>query len=184
MLRAGDNSWKFLGKGLVPAVAAVRTPPVNWSGSYKQLMIEYYISGYGGNAIGRVIVGTTTPSESALFMCNKIVEIVTAVPTITNAVSIPGWPTAGGTATNVARYGIMHVNNPATDVKRMTGTGQHTGVAPTATPTMVTYAGMWSNNTTQINCVSMASFSLVTGAAAPTVTFSPNTYVAVWGRND
>jgi hypothetical protein len=49
------RNWRFLGRGT--ASNAVRTTLVSWVGEYEQLWFEYNITGYSGNAIGRVIVG-------------------------------------------------------------------------------------------------------------------------------
>lgn len=188
MLRAGDNSWKFLGTSVPLTATAIRTSTVGWTGSYQQLRVEYYIAGYGGAAIARVVVGTTTPNEGAILMTSK--QIVTALlvaGVVTNTPSIPGWPTAGGTPTNVARWGTMDINNPPLAIKRMTGQGQYGGGPTAATPPiMFQTAGMWINTTTEINAVSLVSYAtnVTTAAALIGLGLLAGSYITVWGRNN
>lgn len=171
--------WRFLGQGT--ASGAVRTSVVTWTGTFKQLHIEYFIAGYSGNAIGRVIVGVSAgPSESGLLMCTSLIEGVTIT---TTSVSVPGWPTAV-TAGAVSRYGHMWIDNQTAIVKRMSGHGQHSGTAPTTVPTQMRMEGLWNNTSALINSVEMAVYDTITATTVSTTTFAAGTYFNVWGRND
>jgi hypothetical protein len=171
--------WRFLGQGT--ASSAVRTSTVTWTGTFAQLHIEYFIAGYSGGAIGRVIVGPSGgPSETAGNMCTSLIEGVTIT---TSSVSVPGWPTAV-TAAAVPRYGHMWIDNQASVVKRMTGHGQHSGTAPTVVPTQMRMEGMWSDTTNLIQSVEMAVYAAVTGTTVAATTFAAGTFFNVWGRNN
>lgn len=187
MLRAGDNSWKFLGTSVPLTATAIKTSTVGWTGSYQQLRVEYYIAGYAGAAIARVLVGTTTPNETATLMTAKQISTPLLVNVIANTPSIPGWPTAGGTPTNVARWGTMNINNPPLAIKRMHGEGQYDGGPTAATPpAMFQTAGMWINNTTAINAISLVSYAtnVATSPAAIGLGLLAGSYITVWGRNN
>lgn len=183
----GGKNWVFLGTSTPLTATAIRTSTVSWTDPFLQLRVEYYIAGYAGAAIARVLVGTTTPSETATLMTAKLISTPLLVNVIANTPSIPGWPTAGGTPTNVARWGTMYINNPPLALKRMTGQGQYAGGPTAATPpAMFQTAGMWINNTTGINAISLVSY-------ATNVTVIPaliglgllaGSYITVWGRNN
>lgn len=172
-------SWYFLGQGV--ANGTVRSNVVSWVGTYKQLWIEYYISGYSNISIGRVICGTTAGiSETAGTHCSSLIEGVTLNST---SVSVPGWPT-GVTLSNVARYGHMYIMNVANQVKRMTGHGQHSGTAPTTVPIQMRMAGMYNNTTSLINSIGFVNYDNITATVVSPRTFNAGTYINVWGRND
>jgi len=176
-LAPNAKNWAFLGRGT--SGAAVRTGVVVWAGTYTQLMVEYFIAGYAGAGVGRILCGNTAPNEAATDCCTALIEGVTLTST---SVSVTGWPTAVNTAA-AARYGVMFIDNQATFVKRMIGNGQYAGTAPTTVPTMIQHAGMYNNSATSIQQMSFVSFATVTtnviGAA-----FTTGTYFNVWGRNN
>ena len=176
-LAPSAKNWTFLGQGT--SGATVRTGVVVWTGTYTQLMVEYFIAGYAGTGVGRILCGNTAPSEIATDCCTALIEGVTLTAT---SVSVTGWPTAVNTAA-AARYGVMFINNQATFVKRMIGNGQYAGTAPTTVPTMIQHAGMYNNSATSIQQMSFVSFATITtnviGAA-----FNAGTYFNVWGRNN
>jgi hypothetical protein len=177
-LGASAKNWTFLGRGT--ASTAVRTNVVSWVGQYGQLMVEYFISGYSGASIGRIIVGPSSGlSETATNHCTSLIEGVTLN---TTSVSVPGWPTAVTASTN-PRYGWMFISNIASVVKRMTGHGQHSGTAATVVPTQMRMAGMMSDATNSIQQMELANYALITGTAISALTFNAGTYFNVWGRN-
>jgi hypothetical protein len=160
---------------------------VSWTGSFLQLRVEYYIAGYAGAAIARVLVGTTTPNETAILMTAKQISTPLLVNVIANTPSIPGWPTAGGTPAAVQRWGTMDINNPPLALKCMTGTGQYAGGPTAATaPTMFQTAGMWINTTTAINAISLVSYAtnVAVAPAAIGLGITAGSYITVWGRNN
>lgn len=175
----GGRNWAFLGQAT--ASNAVRTGTITWTGTFKQLLFEYFISGYNGAAIGRLIVGPTAGlSETGTTFCTSLIEGVTITAT---SVSVPGWPTAV-TAAAVPRYGWMYVDNQAAVVKRMSGHGQHSGTAPTTVPTQMRMEGMFNDTTNLVNKAELAVYAAITGAAISATTFNAGTYLNVWGRND
>jgi hypothetical protein len=174
----GGKNWVFLGQGT--ASAATSTGTITWAGTFKQLMVEYYISGYAANGIGRILVANSgTPSPTATTCCTSIIVGVTAAPA--TPVSNSGWPTAIATGV-VPRYGWLHVSNINGVLKRATGHGQYGGTAPTTVPTQVRIAGM-SSQTTLIQTLVMTSYTLATGNVIGG-TMNAGTFVNVWGRND
>jgi hypothetical protein len=174
----GGKNWVFLGQGT--ASAATSTGTITWAGTFKQLMVEYFISGYAGNGIGRILVANSgTPSPTATTCCTSIIVGVTAAPA--TPVSNSGWPTAIA-AGLVPRYGWLFVENTSGVVKRATGHGQYGGTAPTVVPTQVRIEGM-SSQTTLIQTLVMTSYTLATGNVIGG-TMNAGTFVNVWGRND
>ena len=174
----GGKNWVFLGQGT--ASAATSTGTITWAGTFKQLMVEYFISGYAGNGIGRILVANSgTPSPTATTCCTSIIVGVTAAPA--TPVSNSGWPTAIA-AGLVPRYGWLFVENTRGVVKRATGHGQYGGTAPTVVPTQVRIEGM-SSQTTLIQTLVMTSYTLATGNVIGG-TMNAGTFVNVWGRND
>lgn len=176
---ADQKAWSFLG-GTQLGGSAVRTATITWTGTFQELHFEYFISGYSGAAIGRLIVGPTAGlSETGTTFCTNLIEGVTQN---TTSVSVPGWPTAV-TAAAVPRYGHMWVSNQAAVVKRMVGYGQHTGTAPTVVPVAMKMDGMFNDSTNLINKAELAVYAAITGAAISATTFNAGTYLNVWGRN-
>jgi hypothetical protein len=174
----GGKNWVFLGQGT--ASAATSTGTITWAGTFKQLMVEYFISGYAGNGIGRILVANSgTPSPTATTCCTSIIVGVTAAPA--TPVSNSGWPTAIA-AGLVPRYGWLFVENTSGVLKRATGHGQYGGTAPTTVPTQVRIEGM-SSQTTLIQTLVMTSYTLATGNVIGG-TMNAGTFVNVWGRND
>jgi hypothetical protein len=179
MLEATGKNWQFLGQGT--ASGAVRTSTVTWTGTFKQLWFQYFIAGYSGSAIGRLIVGPTAGlSETATNHCCSLIEGVTLN---TTSVSVPGWPTAV-TAGAVARWGDMYVQNVAASVKNMHGEGGYGGTAATVVPTQMKFAGLMSDATNLINKAELAVYAAITGATISSTTFNAGTWLNVWGRND
>jgi hypothetical protein len=179
---SSNANWQFLGNAT--ASAAVRTGTITWTGTFAELMFEYYISGYSGAAIGRLIVGPTAGlSETGTTFATAFLSMTptTTVAGITS-VSIPGWPT-GVTAAAVTRYGWMFVHNIAADVKRMTGHGQYAGTAATVAPTLIEHAGNFTDATNLINKAELAVYDALTGTTISTTTFNSGTFLNVWGRN-
>jgi hypothetical protein len=172
-----NSGWRFLGQGIA-ASAAARTTDVIWTGSFNQLMLEYWIAGYAGGAIGRVIGGAGSISEAATTHCCELIEGVTRT---TTCVSVCGWPTAV-TVAAVPRFGIMFITNRAGQIKRMTGHGQHSGTAPTVVPTNILHNGL-NSVTTQLDRLRLTSFSAITGNTVGS-NLNAGTLFNVWGRND
>lgn len=179
-LPADARGWTFLGQAT--ASTAIRTGTITWTGTYKQLMFEYHISGYSNTAIGRLIVGPTAglSETGTTFCCSH----GTGVSAITTSVSIPGWPTFGGAADNVPRWGWGMIKNVATEVKRMDATGMNGGTAPTTAPTTYKMNGLFNDTTNLINKAELAVYDAITGTAISTRTFNAGTYLNFWGRND
>jgi hypothetical protein len=172
------EAWDYIGE--VTASSAVRTGVLSWEKPYELLHFEYFIAGYSGSAIGRLIVGPAAGlSETATDHCATHLTNVT----VTTSVSIPGWPTFGGTADNVARWGNVWVKNIAAEVKRMTATGINAGTAATTAPTTYQMGGLMSNATASIQRAELAVYAAITGATISATTFSAGTYLKAWGSN-
>ena len=175
-----SSHWTFLGKGLLGS-AAIRTPLVSWAGVYHQLLFEYYIAGYSGAAVARLIVGPASGlSETGTTFCSSMIENVTLT---TTAVSIPGWPTAV-TVAAVSRWGHAYVQNIANQVKLMNGWGQYAGTAATVAPTQIKKSGMFSDSTNSIQQAELAVYAAITGTAISSTTLNAGSYLIAWGRND
>lgn len=171
--------WIFLGQAT--ASAAVRTGTITWTGTYKQLMFEYFIAGYSGGAIGRLIVGPTAGlSETGTTFCTALIENVTLTST---SVSVPGWPT-GVTVEAVRRHGWMFVKNVAAEIKTMVGNGNSAGTAATVVPRSMRMAGLFNDATNPINKAELAVYDTITATTVSATTFTAGTYLNVWGRND
>lgn len=171
--------WQFLGQGT--ASAAVRTSTVTWTGAYKQLMVEYFIAGYSGSTIGRVVVGPSSGiTENNTLTCTSLIEGVTITTTST---STAGFPTAV-TTTAATRYGVMFIDNQQAVVKRMVGHGMYAGTAPSVVPTQIQMAGMFNDTTNLINKIEMACYDTITTTTVSANTFNAGTYFNVYGRNN
>jgi hypothetical protein len=77
----------------------------------------------------------------------------------------------------------MFITNQASQVKRMTGSGQYAGTAPTVVPTMIQHAGMYNNTATLVQQMSFVSFATITTNVIG-ASFNTGTYFNVWGRNN
>jgi hypothetical protein len=171
--------WIFLGRGT--ASNAVRTTLVSWSGFYAQLWFEYFISGYNGGAIGRVLPGPSSGlSETGAIFCCNLIEGVTQN---TTSVSVPGWPTAV-TAGTVRRAGDMWVKNVPAEIKSMTGIGNHSGTVPTVAPIAMKMDGLMNDASNSIQQVELAVYAAITGTAISSTTFNAGTFINAWGRNN
>lgn len=179
-LPADARGWTFL--GTATASTAVRTGTITWTGTWKQLMFEYFIAGYSNTAIGRILIGPTAGiSETGTTFC---ASHCTGVGAVTTSVSIPGWPAFGGVADNVPRWGRGWIKNVAGEVKRMEATGMNAGTAPTTAPTLYQMAGLFNDTTNSVVKAEMAVYAAITGTAVSTTTFNAGTYITFWGRND
>lgn len=175
---ADVRGWTFLGNAT--ASAAVRTGTITWTGTFQELAFEYFIAGYSGSAIARLVVGPTAGlSETGTTFCTELTEGGTRN---TTSVSVPGWPTAV-TAGAVQRYGWMYVKNIAAAIKRMTGTGNHSGTAPTTVPTSMLMNGLFNDTTNLIQKAELCVYDTITATTVSATTMNAGTYLNVWGRN-
>jgi hypothetical protein len=173
----GGKNWVFLGQATASGTTATGT--ITWAGSFTQLMLEYWISGYAANGIGRICIANSgTPSTTATTACTSLIEGVTINAT---SVSCAGWPVAV-TLNALARYGWIFIDNASGGVKRATGHGLTGGTAPTTAPTQIRLAGM-SSQTTLIQSINMVSYNAITGNALGGA-FTAGTNITLWGRND
>lgn len=179
----GAKNWVYLGQCTL-AANGFRTTTLSWATQFNQLMVEYYIAGYSGNAIGRILVGNVAPVGTETTCCTRLIENSVPVAGSTTSVSVSGWPTAL-TPDIGQRYGIMFITNQATKVKRMSGHGNWGGTAPTAVPTTVVHDGLYNNVTNSIQQICMANYlTAVATTVSTTITLTAGTFVNVWGRND
>jgi len=173
----GGKNWVFLGQATASGTTATGT--ITWAGEFAQLMLEYYISGYAANGIGRICIANSgTPVVAATTACTALMQGATVT---TTSVSCAGWPTAV-TVNALPRYGWMFIDNLNGGIKRMTGNGITGGTAPTAVPTLMQMGGM-SSQTTLIQVINMVSYSAITGNTLGGA-FTAGTNITLWGRNN
>lgn len=166
--------WRDLGEAVL-ASAAARTADVVWTGDYKILRIIYLITGYAGNAIGRILLGSGSLSETATDCSCELVEGVTRT---TTAVSICGWPTAVSLNTN-RRWGEFLVNNvTGASARDAYGEGMHGGSA-TVVPTGMSMSG-FKGSIAQLDRARLTSFGAITGNTVGS-NFNAGTYIRVQG---
>lgn len=165
---------KFLGSASLGGAAA-RTGDVIWTGDYGCLIIKYWISGYAGNAIGRVIVGSGSLSETGT---DCSCELIAGVTRTTTAVSICGWPTAVTLDTN-PRYGWFVVfNETGSQARRSFGTGMWGGAAGTVATGM--QMSGFKNAVAQLDRCRMTSFNAITGNTVGS-NLNAGSNLKVWG---
>lgn len=173
----GGKNWVFLGQATASGTTATGT--ISWAGQFSQLMLEYYISGYAANGIGRICIANSgTPVVAATTACTALMQGATVT---TTSVSCAGWPTAV-TVNALPRYGWMFIDNQNGGIKRMTGNGITGGTAPTVVPTLMQMGGM-SSQTTLIQSINMVSYNAITGNVLGGA-FTAGTNITLWGRND
>ena len=173
----GGKNWVFLGQATASGTTA--TGNITWAGEFAQLMLEYYISGYAANGIGRICIANSgTPVVAATTACTALIQGATVT---TTSVSCAGWPTAV-TVNALPRYGWMFIDNLNGGIKRMRGHGITGGTAPTAVPTIMQMGGM-SSQTTLIQVINMVSYSAITGNTLGGA-FTAGTNITLWGRNN
>jgi hypothetical protein len=171
-------AWKFLG-GATLGAAAARTSDVIWTGSFNCLLVKYWISGYAGNAIGRIILGSGSLSETATDCSCELIEGTTRT---TTAVNICGWPTATSLNTN-PRYGWFTVFNEsgASQARRAFGDGMHGGAVGTV-PTRMQMSA-FKNTVAQMDRARMTSFNAITGNTVGS-NLNAGSNIKVWGLKD
>lgn len=165
---------KFLGAATLGGAAA-RTGDVIWTGDYGCLICKYDVTGYAGNAIARLILGSGSISETGT---DCSCELIAGVTRTTTAVSICGWPVAVTLDTN-PRYGIFVVGNISGSViRRAFGIGMWGGSAG-AVPTGMKM-GAHKNAIAQLDRARLTSFNAITGNTVGS-NMNTGTNLKVWG---
>lgn len=201
-LAPSAKNWTFLGRSQL-AGANVTVGPVIWTGTYANLYFEYVITGYSGAAVGRVLMGTGTPSTSALTNAIRLIETPT-VSTVDGTPVTPVWSTlttlAAGplragvplslVVSSIGRAGVGWLWGDSGSVKSIkiegnqsTGTTTITGAqAPT---TFIGSAYHTDGGTNlPIQQMQITSYNALTGTTVGTNTLNAGTYLTVWGRNN
>ena len=185
------RNWTLLGASTPLAANAPRTPTISWSGQFQQLMLEYYIAGYQGSAVGRILFGTnagggtTALTETGTGNCYS--NIIEDAGVATKTGLILGVPTASGViiAINAAeRFGIMNINNQLAKNKRITGQGQYSLANATSAPFSVKHDAIYMNTAAQIQQVAMVSYNDISTQTVVGNNLTTGSYVIVWGRNN
>lgn len=179
------RGWAFCGTA---TSATVTVGPVNAStccsgGTCRQFQIYYYIEGYsGGTPVGRLLMGPTTPSTTALTNGNALLEGTTTITT--TSVSVPGLPLAV-TLTAISREGVAWVDGASGKFKRINVIGQEGAQSVSVAPVMYRAASNFSDLSTNLPLqqFQLTVYDTLTSTAASTNTFTAGTYLAVWGRN-
>jgi len=183
-MEAADSvGWSFLGTA---TGATVTVGPVIWTGSWRQLMIKYWIQGYnGGTPVGRILLGTASISTTALTNSFSISEGVTAPSTGLGATAIPGCPLAV-TLSNIGRGGTIMVDGISGGVKSLEIVGRNVTPAVASAPTLFRGASFFSDLGTNLLLLraQLTVYDTLTATAASAQTFTAGTYLTVWGRNN
>lgn len=174
------KGWAFLGTA---TGATTTVGPVIWTGQFRQFMVSYVISGYnGGTPVGRLLIGTASISTTALTNGSNLSE-QSAAPT--SAPSIPGMPLAV-TLSNIARAGNVFIDGATGLFKSLNCIGQNGTPSVSTPPTLFRAAGSFSDlglNPLLLRA-QLTVYDTLVATAASAQTFSAQTYLSVWGRNN
>lgn len=166
--------WRLLGDTTLGAGAA-RTSDVIWTGDYRIIRVQYFIAGYAGNAIGRIIIGSGSLSEAATDCSCDLVEGATRN---TTAVNLCGWPTAVSSNT-AARWGeFVFRNDTGSNTRHGYGRGMWGG-SNTAVGSLMQMGG-FKTAIAQIDRVRLTSFTGITGNTVGS-NLNAGSYLRVWG---
>lgn len=155
--------------------AAARTGDVVWTGDYSCLICKYDVTGYAGNAIARLILGSGSLSEVATD-CSA--DLIAGTTRTTTAVSLCGWPVAVTLDTN-ARYGIFVVGNISGSlIRKAFGIGMWGGTAGAVGTSM--QMGAHKNAIAQLDRARLTSFNAITGNTVGS-NMNAGTNLKVWG---
>lgn len=184
MANADEKAWSFIGTA---TGSTVTIGPVTTAGTFRQFMVYYFISGYaGGTPIGRLLMGPSTPSTTALTNGNNLREAATATAafTATTAASIPGIPFSV-TATAISRAGVVYIDGASGSLKSYQVTGQNGNASVSAPPTQFLATGWFSDLSTNLPLkqFQLTVYDTLVAVAASTNAFTAGTYLSVWGRN-
>ena len=176
------KGWTFLGTA---TGATTTVGPVIWAGTFKQLMIIYWIQGYnGGTPVGRIQLGAAAISTTALNNSFSISEGVTAPSTGAGATAIPGCPLAV-TLSAIGRGGTIMVDGVSGGVKSLEIHGRNVTPSVASAPTLFRGASFFSDLGTNlpIQRAQLTVYDTLTATAPSAQTFTAGTYLSVWGRN-
>lgn len=175
------KNWTFLGQVIGPA--GVTVGPVVWTGSFEQIWFKYFINGYNGAAIGRILCGATTPSTTGLTNGNKLMEDATPNST---SVSVPGIPLAV-TVSNIARSGQGWIDGASGVVKRISIIGSEGPFAASSAPVFFTAQSAFDaldGVNALIQQLQMTVYDTITATTVSATTFGGSTKLIAWGRNN
>lgn len=177
------KGWSFLGTA---TGATTTVGPVIWTATFQQLMIKYWIAGYnGGTPVGRLLLGGASISTTALTNSFANSEGVTAPTTGSGATAIPGVPLAV-TLSNIGRGGWAFVDGASGQIKEIIITGRNVTPSIASVPTLFRSASFFSDLGTNlpIQRLQLSVYDTLTAVALSAQTFTANTYVSAWGRNN
>ena len=180
LLGPDAKNWSFL--GAVKGPSGVTIGPVIWTGSFEQIYFQYFINGYSGGAIGRILCGAGAPSTTGLTNGNKLMEDATANAT---SVSVPGVPLAV-TVSNIARSGHGWIMGTSGVVKKITIIGNEGPFAAASSPVLFNAASAFDDLSTNllIQQLQMTVYDGITQTTVSAVTFGSSSSLKVWGRNN
>lgn len=173
-----EGNWTFLGQALLSGSNAT-VGPIVWTGDFEEIWGVYFISGYSNVAVGRLMMGAASISNTALTDGSRISANVTAP---TSCPSIPGVPLSP-TVDNTARGGRFWISGASGSLKTYNIEGWN-GNPSVATPTNLFRAcGSFSDLGTNlpIQRLQLRAYDAITGTAS-TRTFNSGTYLCAWGR--
>lgn len=175
-----ESGWRFLGTATNGGAAAT-VGPIIWTGTYKNFMFEYLITGYSGSNVARLLCGAASISTTAQTNGNNLMSGVTLVAT---SVSCPGMPLAG-VVSNLARAGSGYILGPSGSFKQLFATGHSGNPAVGTSPTQFHGSSFFSDLGTNLPLqrVQMTTYALLTGTSA-SGTMNAGSRLTIWGRND
>ena len=181
-LNPDARGWRFLGTAS-NAANAVTVGPVIWTGTYRQLMFQYLITGYsGGTPVGRVLIGAASISTTGLTNGNKLISDVTANAT---SVSVPGCPLAV-TLSSIARSGYGFIQGASGALKQGYIKGINGNPAAGTSPTSFLANFFFSDLGTNlpIQRMQLTVYDTLIATAVSANLFTAGTTLWVWGRNN
>jgi hypothetical protein len=176
------KNWQFLG-GAILGANAVTVGPIIWTGTYLQLMFEYFIAGYSaGTPVGRILMGAASINTTGLTNGNKLLSDATANAT---AINIPGCPLAV-TLSSIARAGYGFIRGRSGALKSLHIQGVNGNPAVNASPALFLATGYFSDLGTNlpIQRLQMTVYDTLIATAVSANLFTTGSYLRVWGRND
>lgn len=179
LLAADAKNWSFLGSIIGPS--GVTVGPIVWTGTFVQIYFQYFISGYSGGAIGRLLCGAASISTTGTTNGNKLIEDATANAT---SVSVPGVPLAV-TVAAVARMGHGVIMGASGQLKRIVIQGAEGPFAANSAPVHFTAESAFDDGAGNlpIKQLQLSVYDTITATTLSTTTFGAATSLIAWGRN-
>lgn len=170
--------WKFLGTA---SGSGTTVGPIVWFENFQFFFFAYLITGYSGTAVGRLLIGPSTPNTTGATNGNKLIEDVTANAT---SVSVPGMPLAV-TLSNIPRSGWGHILGASGALKQIESVGMNGTVSPATSPLSIFSRGFFSDLGTNlpIKQAQLTAYSTLV-STTPSGSFNAGTQLWFWGMSN